>query len=343
MILEKLVVTPKAINKVNIGQEIIVKIRPLETVALNYKKLIKVSTESDRSNLLVLSLQDPVKKKAQDILDNLVSQYNEDAVEDKSQIAEKTENFINNRIDDISVELTNLDLGVETYKVENRLTDLASEAGIVLESNAELDNQIVELTSQIKLIDYMIDYLDNNSNELIPSNLGILNQSTIQNAEIYNRLVMERNRLLKGANENNPTVIRLNDQIDPLRKSIEQSLRTQRSSLTISLNEARSQENELASKMYSAPKKEREMRDIQRQQQIIEELYLYLLQKREENSITLAGTAPNAKVIDRAYGSASPVFPKKIFIYSMAFFVGLLVPFIIIFLYQLLDNKIHTP
>jgi len=337
-----LVITPTSINHVALGQEIFVQIKPLEKVAIDYKELIKIAPESKKSSLLILTLKDPVKLKAQAILDNLVSHYNKDAVEDKSQIAKNTDVFINNRIEDISVELTNLDMGVETYKTENKLSDMASEAGLVLASNAELTNQIVELTSQIKLIDYVINYMKTNKDDLIPSNLGVLNESTGQNTLNYNKLLLERNRLLSGANEKNPIVINLNDQITRLRESIDQGLRNSRSSLTIALNEVRMQENKLDTKISSAPKKEREIRDIQRQQQIIETLYLYLLQKREENSISLAVTVPNAKIIDRAYGSDIPVSPKKMIVYIVALLLGLIVPFMVIYIRMLLDNKIHT-
>ncbi|MDH5412999.1 MAG: polysaccharide biosynthesis tyrosine autokinase, partial [Flavobacteriaceae bacterium] len=256
--------------------------------------------------------------------------------------AKNTDIFINNRIEDISVELTNLDKGVETYKTENKLSDMASEAGLVLESNAELTNRIVDLTSQIKLIDYLIKYMKTNKDDLIPSNLGMLNESAGLNTETYNRLLLERDRLLRGANASNPIVINLNDQIAQLRESIDQSLRNSKSSLAIALNEARIQENRLDTKISSAPKKEREIRDIQRQQQIIETLYLYLLQKREENSISLAVTAPNAKIIDRAYGSDIPVSPKKMIVYIVALILGFIVPFMIIYIRMLLDNKIHA-
>ena len=322
-----LIVTPTAINNIKVGQEIRVKISPLEKMAIDYKERIEIAPESKQSNLLILTLKDPVKLKAQTILDNLVSHYNKDAIEDKSQIAKNTDIFINNRIDDISVELTNLDMGVETYKTENKLSDMASEAGLVLKSNAELTNQIVDLTSQIKLIDYLIKYMKTNKDDLIPSNLGMLKENAGQNTVTYNRLLLERNRLLRGANQSNPIVINLNEQIAQLRESIDQSLRNSRSSLAIALNEARIQENRLDTKISSAPKKEREIRDIQRQQQIIETLYLYLLQKREENSISLAVTAPNAKIIDRAYGSDIPVSPKKMIVYIVALLLGLIVPF----------------
>jgi capsular exopolysaccharide synthesis family protein len=337
-----LIVTPTAINNIKVGQEIRVKISPLEKMAIDYKERIEIAPESKQSNLLILTLKDPVKVKAQTILDNLVSHYNKDAIEDKSQIAKNTDIFINNRIEDISVELTNLDMGVETYKTENKLSDMASEAGLVLKSNAELTNQIVDLTSQIKLIDYLIEYMKTNKDDLIPSNLGMLKENAGQNTETYNRLLLERNRLLRGANQSNPIVINLNEQIAQLRESIDQSLRNSRSSLAIALNEARIQENKLDTKISSAPKKEREIRDIQRQQQIIETLYLYLLQKREENSISLAVTAPNAKIIDRAYGSDIPVSPKKMIVYIVALLLGLIVPFMVIYIRMLLDNKIHA-
>ncbi len=337
----ELVVTPKAIKNVKIDQEIMVKIRPLNAVVSGYKNSITIAPAGKESNLLILTMWDPVKNKAQDILDNLVSIYIQDAVEDKRQIAKSTDDFINSRIDNISSELTSLDLGVQTYKSQNRLSDMASEAGIAMESNVELNNKIGDLTSQIKLIDYVIDYMKTN-NDLIPASLGLLNETTSQNTLNYNRLVLERNRLLKGANEDNPILINLNDQILRLRQSIDQSLRNSRSSLAISLEETRMQERRLSSQIYSAPRKEREITDIKRQQQIIETLYLYLLQKKEESSISLSVITPNAKVIDRAYGSSIPVSPNKNIVYIVAFLLGLVVPFIIIYIRMSLDNKIHT-
>ena len=337
-----LTTTPKVIDNIKIGQEIFVKISPLDEVAMNYIERLKIVPENNKSNLLIVTLQDPVRLKAQNILDNLVSSYNQNAIEYKSQIAKSTDEFIKNRIDDISVELTNLDQGVETYKIDHRFSNADSETGIVLASNAEIGNQIVELTSQITLINYVSDYMNSNKDDLIPANLGLVNEITSQNMVNYNKLLLERNRLSGGANKMNPIIINLNDQITRLRESIIQSLINYKSSLEISLNAAKLQEGRLTSKISAAPKKEREIRDIQRQQQTIETLYLYLLQKREENSISLAATAPIAKIIDNAYGRKTPVSPRKIIVLIVASLLGLLIPIFIILIRSILDNKVHS-
>lgn len=336
------VVTPIDVNAINIGETTVIKISPLEEVAIAFKKRIKITAEDLKSNLLSIKLQDPVKIRARKLIDSLVSYYNKDAAEYKSQIAQNTDEFINNRIEDIFVELTSLDQGVETYKIENRLSNIDSESDLVLASNATLSKQIVELNSQIKLIDYVMQYMQTNKDELIPGDLGLINENTSQNIAKYNNLLLDRNRLLKGASKENPIVLNLNDQIISLRGSIDRSLVNTKSSLTISLNEARNQEYKLNSKISATPKKEREIKDIQRQQQIIETLYLYLLQKREENSISLAVNAQYAKIIDKAYGSNVPVAPRKMIVLIGAILLGLLVPALLIIFKSLFDNKVHT-
>ncbi len=337
-----LVATPVSMDNVKLGQKIIIKISPLEDIAIHLKEQIKIVPDNLKSNLLILTLQNAVKLKAKDILDNLVLFYNRDAIEYKSQIAQNTDEFVSNRIDDISKELSSLDQGVQSYKTRNQLSNLDSESSLVLASNAQLANRITELNSQIKLIDYLTDYMKTNTDKLIPSNLGLLNESTSQNTMAYNNLLLERNRLSVGASEENPVIVNLNDQIESLRESIDQSLLNTRSSLQISLDEAKQQEAKLTSKISASPRKEREIRDIQRQQEIIETLYLYLLQKREENSISLAVTTPNAKIIDKAYGSNVPVAPRRTIILLGSMLLGLLAPALLLGFKSLFDDKVHT-
>jgi capsular exopolysaccharide synthesis family protein len=323
------------------NDDILIKVSPLEEVAIAYNKSIEITPENPKSNLLILKLKDPIKLKAREILDSLVSYYNEDAINYKNLVAKNTNEFLNNRIEDVLVELTNWDQGVETYKSENKLSNIEYESNITLATNASLTKQIAELTSQIKLIDYLIDYMKTNKDDLIPDNLGGLDNIN-QNAIKYNNLLLDRNRLSKGANNQNPIILNLNDQIKSLRESIDRSLINQRLSLSISLDEARRQENKLDSQMTSTPKKEREIKVIKRQQEIIETLYLYLLQKREENSISLAVTAPYAEIIDKAYGSSVPISPKKIIVLVISLLLGVLIPASILVLRALFDNKIHS-
>ncbi len=322
--------------------EILLKISPLEEVAIAYKKRIEITQDNPKSNLLLLKLRDPIKLKAREILDSLVSYYNQDAINYKNLIADNTNEFLNNRIKDVSVELTGWDQGVETYKEDNKLSNIEYESNISLASNATVTKQIVDLNSQIKLIDFLINYMKTNEDDLIPDNLGGIDDNVNLSTTKYNNLILDRKRLLKGANSQNPLVLSLNDQITSLRGSIDRSLINQRSSLDISLSEARRQENKLDSRLFSTPKQERDLKVISRQQEIIETLYLYLLQKREENSISSAVTVPNAIIIDKAYGSSVPVSPRKLIVLITSLLLGVLIPASILILRSLFDNKIHT-
>ena len=337
----ELIVTPQTGKGIKTGETVIVSLTPLNVLAKSYSEKLKIEPASKKSKAIKISLTDPIKRKSEDILDNLIDQYNQNSIDDKALIAKNTEDFINNRITDISSDLEDVDKGVEIYKIENKLTDIDYEAGLILTTNSEVGKKIVDLTSQIKLIDYINDYMKNNINELIPDNLGLKDEAASQNTQVYNQLILERNRIIKSSSAKNPVVITMADQISSLRESISRSLSNLRKSLSLSLDEARIQEIRLNSRRSEAPRQEREFQDIKRKQTIIESLYLYLLQKREENAIKLAATSPIAKVIDKAYGDKQPDSPNKGVIYLIASLLGLVLPLVLISIKLSMDNKVH--
>lgn len=335
-------VTPVAIHAINTDDEMTVKISPIKKVVEGLRKALQVQLLFKKSSLLELSIKGPVKLKGQDILNKLVTQYNKDAIEDKNLIGNNTDAFINERLAVIEKDLSNVDKGVEDFKTINKLTDITSEAGLALVSNAELEKEIVELNTQLKLAAYVSTYIEANAEQLIPENLGLNDGAVNSNSTHYNELILERNRILKSSSKKHPVIVMLDAQLKQLRTSIYQSLVNLKSSLNITLAAAKKQERRFHSRITSVPKQERQYRDIQRQQQIIETLYLYLLEKREENAISLAVTVPNAKVIDTAEGSDIPVSPKRKIVYMAALLLGVLIPFMVLYILLLLDTKIHS-
>ena len=333
---------PTGLVPLDIGLKINILIKPVDIVADSYRTQIKIEPVNRKSSLVKMSIKGANKEKSSDILSFLLKQYNIESIIDKSLIAKNTDEFINERVDAISEELLILDNDVEVFKTSNKLTDLDFEANIILNSNEALEKETLDLKTQLKMIDYVIDHISKNDRDLIPSNLGLPSASLNESASRYNEILLEMNRLLQSSNSLNPVIINLENQINNLRTSISQSLLNLKSTLTISLNDLKNQEVKLNSKITAVPKKERQFRDIQRQQQIIETLYLYLLQKREENAIALAVKAPNAKIIDVAYGGPKPISPRRIVVYLVAGALGLIVPFVLLYLMFLFDNKVQT-
>ncbi|MGF1555107.1 GumC family protein [Paucihalobacter sp.] len=335
-------VTPTETATIEVGLKINLTIKPLSIVADQYRRALRIEQIDRETSLIMISIEDPIKERAEDIVKLLIQEYNLEGISDKTLIAENTEKFINERIDRIFEELTLLDSDTQDFKTSNYLTDIDSESRLIISTNSELEKEALDLSTQLKLVGYMSDFINNKENELIPTNLGLSNISLNQSTVIYNEILMERNRLLKGASSQNPIIANLDSQLLDLKRSISQSLSNLESSLTISLNDLRKQENKLSSKITAIPKQERALKDIERQQQIVETLYLYLLEIREENAIKLAVKAPNAKVIDAPYGSNNPVSPKRMLVLFISLLLGLLIPFMFLNISFLLNNKVNS-
>lgn len=317
---------------------------PLDQTIGMYLGKLNVTNEIKGSNLVTISMTDVSPDRAENIINTLIDKYNGDVVNDKNEVFENTALFINERMRLISFELESIESDAQQYKTNNKLVDITSEAAMYLQTESELDKQILETMTQEKLAGYMLDYMDRieNSSELVPSNLGLSDQSIQQSIDEYNKLVQERNKALKTSSAKNPFVINTESQILALRKNLKGSLENHKRGLEVKLTEYRRSENKINSQISSVPKYEREYRSIMRQQQIKEALYLFLLQKREETALKLAVTVDNAKVVNPAYSDHHIISPKKNMIYVGSFILGLFVSLCVIYLRELLDYKVHS-
>ena len=324
------------------GQTQIVTIVSPSNAAYKYTGSLAVSQSSKTTTIAQLVLSDQNSQRAIDYLKQLVICYNRQANEDKNEIAVHTEEFINGRLEKINAELGNTEGQLENYKKSNHMVELKLNAGQALGNQNQLDQQLAEANTQVALLNSISDYMDQPDNKFqtLPSNVGLTDGSATQLINKYNDIVLERKRLLRSASETSPTVVPLTSQLEDLSASIRRAMNQTRRSMQIQRNGVASQYDKYSSQISQTPEQERMLTQIGRQQDVKSGLYLMLLQKREENSISLAATADKGKLIDDPQ-FAGKISPKSSLIMLIALIIALAIPTCILFIIQFFRYKIE--
>lgn len=323
---------------VQLRDQIKVVFKSVQSAVAGLEGSISVNLPENKGLLMDVSMVGPVPKKSEDILNELAKQYIIDGVTDKNQEAKNTQDFINERLEVISEDLSGIEGEKERFKQSNQITDLNTQAGAAVTKADENTKIILTQSMQLDLVNSVLSA--SASEQLLPTGMGLPAgaESTIGE---YNNLLLTRNRVLKQATGENPAVIQINKDIVATKNLIRKNLLESRETLQLQIAQANAQLNLAKSNISKYPTQEKMFRSIDRQQTLKEQLYLYLLQKREENAITLAVTAPKAKIINPAY-TTGIVKPNAKRIMNGALTAGFLLPLIFLIVWNSLDTKVHT-
>ena len=313
-------------------------------VAKSYGTKLSVEATSKTTTIAQVAVQNSSRQRAIDFINTLVAFYNQDANDEKNEVAQKTADFIEDRIGIINQELGSTETQLADFKQKSGLTDLTSDAQLALQENSKYEQLRIENQTQIRLVEFLRDYINNpaNEQEVIPSNVGLQDQNLSAVIEQYNNMLIERKRLLRTSSETNPAVVNMNTGIEAMRHSVQTTVASVLKGLNITKKDIERQASKFEGRISSAPQQEKEFLSIARQQEIKAQLYIMLLQKREENAITLAATATNGRIIEEALPDSAPVSPKKPIIALAALILGLGLPVGFVYLRDLLKYKIEN-
>lgn len=324
-------------------RKILATVSSPRAVASDYGGRLTIEPTSKTTTIAQVSLQSTNKQRGADFINKLVEIYNRDANDDKNEVATKTAEFIDERIKIINGELGTTEQELETFKRDAGLTDLKSDAQLALNENSEYEKKRAENSTQLRLVQFLASYANNpdHAYEVLPVNVGLSDTGLTELINRYNEMLLERKRLLRTSSENNPVVVNLDASIRAMRSNVQTTISSVQRGLSITKADLERQAGKYAGRITSAPGQERQLVSISRQQEIKAGLYLMLLQKREENAITLASTANNARIVDEALADAAPVSPKGKMIYLVALILGIAVPVAVIYVVELFKYKIE--
>ena len=299
---------------------------------------------SNPTSVLTIMMHDACASRAQDMLTMLLAVYNENAKLEKNRVVSNTARFIKNRIDIIGRELNGVESSLASFQSSNKVWDINSSAGMYMGQSQKYTQNIEDMESQLHLVEYMKAYLNSpeKASELIPSNMGIKDMDIESQISQYNALKLRRDKLIEEDNDHNPVVLDLNKTLQALRKSILRTVENVISGLTMQNNEAAGRDARTQAKVATLPMKQKEYLSIERQQKIKDELYTYLLNKREENALMQAMIDDNAQIIDASDNDFSPISPNRTKNMAFALLLGLFIPTMILLIKMLTDTKVRN-
>ncbi|MDR0602721.1 MAG: polysaccharide biosynthesis tyrosine autokinase [Bacteroidales bacterium] len=305
-----------------------------------------ITTTTDHENTIVkLSFQDNNIQKADDILNTIIAIYNENNITYRTQIILNTSNFINERLRVIEKELGLVDQDISSYKSSNMITNIKDASYLFLTESSRLDQQVAELQNQLSVAKFIKEYLINpaNSNNLIPSNSGINDSPLERQISEYNSLMLKKGRLLENSSLTSPPIVEMTKTLSTMKQSIIRSVDNLAVVYELQIAGIKDKGKQINQKISNVPEKEMDIISIERRLKIQEDLYLYLLQKREENELAGSFITSNFRIVNSAGGSRSPIYPKSLSIMAIAFVTGLLIPSVYLTFKQLTSSKITSP
>jgi len=324
--------------------ELMVSISSISQAASGYIASLGVEPRSKTTTIAQIAYRDSNRRRGVDFVNSLVYNYNQDANTEKNQVAQKTAEFIDERIGIISHELGNAENKLADFKQSAGLTNLTNDAQLALSQNAKYEETRIETSTQIRLVEYLQSYIANpaNADEVIPLNVGLSDVNLTAVISQYNDVLLDRKRLQRTTSDSNPAMQQANAKVEVLHHSVEATIASTLKGLRITQADLELQSSKYQNRINSAPRQEKEYLSISRQQEIMATLYTLLLQKREENAITLAATANNGRLIEEPQSTNTPVSPNRRKILFIAFALGLLVPFLVFYVLELLKYKIEN-
>ncbi|MDU1889880.1 MAG: polysaccharide biosynthesis tyrosine autokinase [Dysgonomonas sp.] len=326
-----------------LGKQILYSKGNPSNVVNHYTKSLNISLDDEKASIINIAINDVSIQRAEDILNTLIAVYNENWVKDKNQVAFSTSNFINERLNVIENELGNVDDNISEFKSQNLMPDIQAASSLYMAQSSENSAKILSLNTQYTIANYILSYLKNSNtkDKLLPANMGIESVGIEGQITEYNTMLLRYNTMLANSSDKNPLVQDLTQSLEALRNGVINSVENLLVSLDTQIKDIQKSEKQTTSRIASSPKQAKHLLSIERQQKVKEALYLFLLQKREENELSQAFTAYNTKLIVPPSGSMFPTAPRKMSILLVAVAIGFLLPIVIIFLLENMNTTIR--